>query len=129
MTAPVDTSDEAVRREIDLLCARLAGHGGGDTAWSAWAERTIALIKALAAERDALRASLDEATGNWLWVQWNQAQGALLKAITERDALRAAWLRVIQRENSCAATGHSCVVSKRCGCVEEQRMLIEERTP
>ena len=37
----------------------------------------------------------------------------------------AAWLRVIQTENSCKPTGAPCHV-ERCGCVAEQQMLIEE---
>lgn len=37
----------------------------------------------------------------------------------------AAWLRVIQTENSCKPTGAPCD-AKRCGCVAEQQMLIEE---
>jgi hypothetical protein len=39
--------------------------------------------------------------------------------------LRRAWLRVIQAENSCLATGQVCA-AKRCGCAAEQSMLIEE---
>lgn len=41
------------------------------------------------------------------------------------DELRAAWLRVIQAENTCAATGKPCH-AKRCGCQAEQEMLIQE---
>lgn len=37
----------------------------------------------------------------------------------------AAWLRVIQTENSCKPTGAPCD-AKRCGCSAEQEMLIEE---
>jgi hypothetical protein len=50
----------------------------------------------------------------------------------ERDAaqaevkrIKAAWLHVIQAENSCAADGR-CVNAKRCGCVEEMEMLLRE---
>ena len=39
--------------------------------------------------------------------------------------LRRAWLRVIQSENSCLATGQACA-AKRCGCEAEQLLLIEE---
>lgn len=37
----------------------------------------------------------------------------------------AAWLRVIQTENSCKPTGAPCH-AQRCGCSAEQEMLIEE---
>jgi glycine cleavage system H lipoate-binding protein len=43
----------------------------------------------------------------------------------ERDALRRGWLTTIQVENSCNATGASCL-AKRCGCVEEMEMLLRE---
>ncbi len=39
--------------------------------------------------------------------------------------LRRAWLRVIQSENSCLATGQVCA-AKRCDCEAEQVMLIEQ---
>ncbi len=39
--------------------------------------------------------------------------------------LRRAWLRVIQSENSCLATGQACA-TKWCGCEAEQLTLIEE---
>ncbi len=39
--------------------------------------------------------------------------------------IRRAWLRVIQEENSCPPTGGGCF-AKRCGCVAEQQMLIDE---
>jgi hypothetical protein len=51
---------------------------------------------------------------------------ALLRALAaDRDALRGAWLRVIQAENSCEATGKPCN-AKRCGCKAEQDMLIKD---
>jgi hypothetical protein len=37
---------------------------------------------------------------------------------------RRAWLRVIQEENGCVASGVPCS-STRCGCVAEQAILIE----
>ncbi len=37
----------------------------------------------------------------------------------------AAWLRVIQTENSCKPPGAPCH-AERCGCAAEQQMLIEE---
>jgi hypothetical protein len=43
------------------------------------------------------------------------------------DAAAAAWLRVIQTENSCKATGRPCD-AKRCGCKAEQETLIAETT-
>jgi hypothetical protein len=53
----------------------------------------------------------------------NAAWGGRMKQ--ERDALRGAWLRVIQAENNCAVTGRPCD-AKRCGCQAEQEMLIRE---
>lgn len=45
--------------------------------------------------------------------------------VAEIGRLRRAWLRVIQQENSCPATGDGCS-AKRCGCAAEQEMLIRE---
>jgi hypothetical protein len=39
--------------------------------------------------------------------------------------LRRGWLRVIQQENGCPATGGGCF-AKRCGCVAEMEMLANE---
>ena len=55
----------------------------------------------------------------------NAAWGGRMKE--ERDALREAWLRVIQSENTCAVSGHPCD-AKRCGCLAEQEMLMREAT-
>jgi hypothetical protein len=43
----------------------------------------------------------------------------------EIGRLRRGWLRVIQMENSCPATGGGCL-AKRCGCVAEMEMLAGE---
>lgn len=43
----------------------------------------------------------------------------------EAAKLRRAWLRVIQAENSCPASGGRCL-AKRCGCVAEMEMLVNE---
>jgi hypothetical protein len=45
--------------------------------------------------------------------------------VREVERLRAAWLRVIQAENSCQVSGRPCD-GKRCGCAAEQEMLIRE---
>jgi hypothetical protein len=42
----------------------------------------------------------------------------------EVAAIRRAWLRVIQEENGCVASGVSCSPG-RCGCVAEQAILIK----
>jgi hypothetical protein len=47
-------------------------------------------------------------------------------AADEIARLRRGWLRVIQQENSCPATGGGCL-AKRCGCVEEMEMLANEQ--
>ena len=46
--------------------------------------------------------------------------------VAEIKRLRRGWLRVIQQENSCPATGGGCL-SKRCGCVEEMEVLANEK--
>jgi hypothetical protein len=46
----------------------------------------------------------------------------------EVERLRRGWLRVIQAENSCPATGGGCL-AKRCGCVEEMEILANEAAP
>lgn len=50
---------------------------------------------------------------------------ACAEALDEIDRLRRGWLRVIQQENSCTATGQPCA-AKRCGCHAEQEMLVKE---
>ena len=47
----------------------------------------------------------------------------LTSAADEIERLRAGWLRSIQAENSCAATGQPC--RERCACVLEQAALME----
>jgi len=39
--------------------------------------------------------------------------------------LRRAWLRVIQAENQCPASGGGCLAA-RCGCLAEMELLIGE---
>jgi hypothetical protein len=52
------------------------------------------------------------------------APGACVQ-VAEITRLRRGWLRVIQMENSCPATGGGCL-AKRCGCVAEMEMLAGE---
>ena len=47
----------------------------------------------------------------------------VLAVLDDRARLRAGWLRSIQAENSCAATGQPC--RERCACVLEQAELME----
>jgi hypothetical protein len=49
----------------------------------------------------------------------------VLAVLDDRARLRAGWLRSIQAENSCAATGAPC--REPCGCVEEMEMLANEQ--
>jgi hypothetical protein len=42
----------------------------------------------------------------------------------EVAAIRRAWLRVIQAQNGCVASGVPCSAT-RCGCVAAQTILIE----
>jgi hypothetical protein len=53
------------------------------------------------------------------------APGACVQ-VAEITRLRRGWLRVIQQENSCPATGGGCL-AKRCGCVAEMEMLANEQ--
>jgi len=39
--------------------------------------------------------------------------------------MRRGWLRVIQSENSCPATGDGCFAA-RCGCLAEQELLASD---
>lgn len=71
-------------------------------------------------EAERLRAALAEANDA---AEANAAWGGRMKQ--ERDALRDAWLRVIQADNTCAVNGRPCD-AKRCGCAEEQEMFIRE---
>lgn len=48
---------------------------------------------------------------------------AACDAVDKIERLRAGWLRCIQAQNSCAATGQPC--RERCGCVLEQVALME----
>ena len=43
----------------------------------------------------------------------------------EATRLRRAWLRTIQAENACPATGGGCL-SQQCGCVAEMDALLNE---
>ena len=43
----------------------------------------------------------------------------------EAIRLRRAWLRVIQAENQCPASGGGCLAG-RCGCLAEMELLIGE---
>ena len=47
----------------------------------------------------------------------------VLAVLDDRARLRAGWLRFIQAENSCAATGQPC--REPCACVLEQAELME----
>jgi hypothetical protein len=64
-----------------------------------------------------------------------RAAGWAVVPVAEQDAIRAdnarlrgGWLRVIQSENSCPATGGGCF-AKRCGCLAEMEMLANEAAP
>jgi hypothetical protein len=52
---------------------------------------------------------------------------AACDAVDEIVRLRRGWLRVIQQENSCPATGTKCL-AKRCGCLAEMEMLANEQS-
>ena len=111
MTKP-DTSAAAVERLIYFA----------DT--NDFPNAAIATLRALLAERDEAIATLaiyrmeHGCTRGQRTTQW----------CGETSKLRRAWLRVIQAENSCPATGGGCL-AKRCGCVVEMEMLVREAEP
>lgn len=111
MTKP-DTSAAAVERLIYFA----------DT--NDFPNAAIATLRALRAERDEAVAALtlyraeNGCTRGQRTTQW----------CGEATKLRRAWLRVIQTENSCPATGGGCL-STRCGCVAEMEMLMSEAEP
>lgn len=89
---------------------RGAGGGDGAAAVTGKTETTAALVERLRAVRD-----------------WWRAPGALAEeAAAEIVRLRRGWLRAIQMENSCPATGGGCL-AKRCGCLAEMEMLANEQ--
>lgn len=82
-----------------------------------------------------------EAVAAWC-VFWSEmpggpAQGAVAAKVIRTQAkviraqaaeivrLRRGWLRVIQQENNCPATGGGCL-AKRCGCQAEQDLLMDD---
>lgn len=89
--------------------------------WDTEAAASKGTIARLKAERDAAVAALalyraeNGCTRGQRTTQW----------CGEASKLRRAWLRVIQTENSCPPSGGGCL-AKRCGCVAEMEMLIEE---
>lgn len=53
------------------------------------------------------------------------AAGLVPELIAVAERLRGGWLRAIQKENSCAVTGHPCAAG-RCGCQAGQDALAQE---
>jgi len=81
-----------------------------------------------AAEIERLRAERDEAVATL--ALYRAENGCTRGQRTtqwcgEATKLRRAWLRVIQAENQCPASGGGCL-AKRCGCLAEMEMLIGE---
>lgn len=132
----IDTSAEAVRQVLSAL------REGPNLMFDA---DVADFIEALAAERDRLAAELESLRkdvdalrplslrclnlareNDRLAAENKRMRGQrTTQWCAEASELRAAWLRVIQAENTCAVTGSLCH-AKRCGCAEEQQMLIEE---
>lgn len=125
-----DTSAEAVERRIREL------HEAGF-------DNAAATLRALLAERDAARAEVARLTaevaslrltlgGRTFDASVPEPIGCPLPGacstvaeIVRGREMQAAWLRVIQAENSCVVTGQPCG-AVRCGCAAEQEMLIRE---
>jgi hypothetical protein len=82
------------------------------------AEKAMEAIRALKIE--------NENNDSPAWQANEELNHALHAMRADRDRLAAAWLRVIQAENSCVPpTGKPCD-AKRCGCKAEQDMLIKD---
>jgi hypothetical protein len=98
-------------------------------AGAAWyCEETTATLEDAAAEIERLRAERDEAVA--ALALYRAENGCTRGQRTtqwcgEATRLRRAWLRVIQSENQCPASGGGCL-AKRCGCLAEMEMLIGE---
>jgi hypothetical protein len=116
----INTTTEAVERLAKDICDPSATMVGRIEA--------AATLRALAGERDALRASNDNLHQMMALQRKHLAaadEAALTAARAEAARLRRGWLTTIQVENSCNATGAPCD-AKRCGCVEEMEMLLRE---
>lgn len=118
-----DTSAEAVERRIREL--QEAGFDNG-----------AATLRALLAERDRLAAEVASLRltlgGKTFSADVPEPIGCPLPGacstvaeIVRGREMQAAWLRVIQAENTCGVTGKPCD-AVRCGCAAEQEMLIRE---
>lgn len=128
-TTPPDTSPEAVERLALTLTdpgpihvrARLQHDPAGASLWHCgpvgWAQDAAATLRALLAERDALRSEMDEyLAGNRLFVQWNEAQAALLQAVAERDAAyRRGWQA---GRDACEAVTRQVEIPEPCSVPE-----------
>jgi hypothetical protein len=117
----VNTSPEAVERlahfhslSVDRYCAN------EESGLKACAHMTAATLRALLAERDALRAQASD-----ILAENDALRFTLNNVKADVTRLRRSWLATIQTENSCPATGGGCL-SKRCGCIEEMEMLMRE---
>jgi hypothetical protein len=107
---------------VSDIVARLAVHAVTGDGWArADCAEAAAEIERLQAERDEAVAALalyrmeNGCTRGQRTTQW----------CGEATRLRRAWLRVIQAENQCPASGGGCL-SARCGCLAEMEMLIGE---
>jgi hypothetical protein len=116
----VDTSAAAVER--------LANHAHKLLMGTTIDAPLLATLRALAAERDAAVQERNDAEGDMCL-----ARHSLVEVKTDRDRLaaeveriKAAWLFVIQAENSCAVFGVPCRGGGKCGCAAEQEMLLRE---
>ena len=100
--------------------------------WGDWCQRsghcTCAEIERLRAEVASLRLTLGGRTfsGQPVPDPIGCPMPGACAQVAEIKRLRRGWLRVIQQENSCPATGGGCL-AKRCGCVEEMEVLANEK--
>lgn len=147
------TSSQTREVDPDMLSAVLADHDERrpcPTPCRDQSERggclcaiTAATLRALADERDAARAEAARLTaevaslrltlgGKTFSASVPEPVGcpmpgacATVAEIVRAREMQAAWMRVIQAENTCGVTGKPCD-AVRCGCSAEQEMLIRE---
>lgn len=92
-------------------------------------DRLAAEVEKMRAEVAALRLTLggktfDATVPEPIGCPMPGACSTVAEIVRGREAT-AAWLRVIQAENTCGVTGKPCD-AVRCGCAAEQEMLIRE---